>query len=296
MCHEVITIALCAPTKAPSLSFTCGKLHMIAQQRHVCDRARGSCVCFFGTCGTVEKNASTSGIDLSAIEKIRCAECTTREDNVGDRRDAKQIIESPLLQRIPIEPTDDFVNKKHSAMLHELWGGARTCPFHLQPDRPRQPSASTVNVQTKRFDERPVTPQTNDESVTKSHSMSRDSVDKGWTSQAATNNSSKSKLSRKSSASPTGIASVDSAVGLGSSRWAPKNLEEAAARSVKNQSPPTQKRPSPLQKQSSPPSQKRIVPAAAPVFVADPGNASKVRHATKKMANMKAFLSGTPMF
>ncbi|KAL2675652.1 hypothetical protein Neosp_011842 [[Neocosmospora] mangrovei] len=295
MCHEIITIALCAPTKAPSLSFTCGKLHMVAQQREVCDRARGSCVCFFGTCGTVEKTASTSGIDLSAIEKIRCAECTTREDNVGDRRDAKQIIESPLLQRIPIEPTDDFVNKKHSAMLYELWGGARTCPFHPQPQMPRQLSTSTVNVQTKRSDERPVTPQTNDESATNSRPMSRDSVDKGWTSQAATNNSSKSKLSRKSSASPTGIASVDSVVGLGSSRWAPKNFEEAAARSIKKQSPP-QKQRSPLHQQSSPPSQKRIVPASTPAFVADPGNASKVRQATKKMANMKAFLSGTPMF
>jgi hypothetical protein len=256
-------------------------------------------VCFFGTCGTIEKNISTSGVDLSAVEKIRCAECTTREDNVGDRRNAKQIIESPLLQRIPIDPMDDFVSKKHSAMLQDLWGGASTCPFHLQPEMPRQPSISAINVQAKRSDERPVTPKTNDESVSKSHSMSHDTVDNGWTSQVATN-SPKDKASRKSSASPTGkdtqhailtvfrltniprpgIASVDSVVGLKSSRWAPKTPEESAERSVK--------------KQPSPP-QKRIVPAPAPVFVADPGNASKVQHATKKMANVKAFLSGTRM-
>ncbi|KAI8691936.1 hypothetical protein LRP88_09197 [Fusarium phalaenopsidis] len=279
MCQEFITIALCAPSKAPSLSFTCGQLHMVAERRHVCDRARGACVCFFGTCGTIEKNISTCGVDLSAVEKIRCAECTTREDNVGDRRGAKQIIESPLLQRIPIDPTDDFVSKKHSAMLQDLWGGASTCPFHLQPEMPRQPSISAVNVQAKHTDERPVTPKTNDESVSKSHSMSHDTVDNGWTSQVATN-SPKDRVSRKSSASPTGIASVDSVVGLKSSRWAPKTPEESVERSVKTQ-------PSP--------SQKRIVPAPAPVFVADPGNASKVRHATKTMANVKAFLSGTRM-
>ncbi|UPK98280.1 hypothetical protein LCI18_009215 [Fusarium solani-melongenae] len=286
MCQEFITIALCAPSKAPSLSFTCGQLHMVAERRHVCDRARGACVCFFGTCGTVEKNISTYGIDLSAVAKIRCAECTTREDNVGDRRDAKQIIESPLLQRIPIDPKDDFVSKKHSAMLQDLWGGASTCPFHLQPEMPRQPSISAVNVQAKRSDERPVTPKSNDESASKSHSMSRDTVDNGWTSQVATN-SPKDKVSRKSSASPTGkdtrhaiLAVVDSVVGLKSSRWAPKSPEESVERSIK--------------KQYSPP-QKRIVPAPAPAFVADPGNASKVRHATKKMANVKAFLSGNRM-
>lgn len=160
-------------------------------------------MCFFGTCGTIEKNISTSGVDLSAIEKIRCAECTTREDNVGDRRDARQIIESPLLQRVAIDPKDDFVSKKHSAMLRELWSGANTCPFHLQPQMPRQPSISSTNAQAKRSDSRPVTPKTNDESVSKPHSMSRDSVDNGWTSQAATN-SPKDKLSRKSTASPTG--------------------------------------------------------------------------------------------
>lgn len=306
MCQEDITIALCAPSKAPALSFTCGKLHMVAQQRHVCNSARGPCVCFFGTCGVIEKNIATSGIDLSAVEKVRCAECTIREDNVGDRRTPQEIIESPLLQRIPIDPKDAFVTKKHAAMLHELWKNAPNCPYHAQATMALQRPASVVATEPNRSNERPATPKTHEEPTSNSPSMSHDTVDDGWTAPIASS-SQKDNSSRKSSASPTGkdiqhntstvlqstnlprpgIASIDSTVGLKSSRWAPKTAEQPVQRFTKQQ--PAQR----LTKQQPPPPQmqmqKRSPPT--PVFVPDAGNASKVRDATKKMANVKAFLT-----
>ncbi|KAJ4318714.1 hypothetical protein N0V84_006707 [Fusarium piperis] len=276
MCQEHITIALCAPSKAPSLSFTCGKFHMVAEQRHICNRARGPCMCFFGTCGVIEKNVGVSGIDLSTVRKVRCAECTVREDNVGDRRTPKEIIESPLLQHIPIDPKDTFVTKKHTAMLHELWGNTSTCPYHVQPAMAIQSPVSTAKVETKQSNGRPTTPKTIEEPASKSPTMSHDTVDDGWSAPIASS-SQRDKLSRKSSASPTGIASLDSTVGLKSSRWAPKASEQPVQRPAKQQPAPLQ-----TQKRSSPPQ----------VFVPGAGNASKVRDATKKMANVKGFLTG----
>lgn len=137
MCLEVITLAHCAPQNPPALSFTCGKLHMVAGSRSVCSRARGPCVCFFGTCGTVERDVGTTAVDFTALTKIRCAHCTTREDAVGDRRNGKEIIESPLLQRPALSLDDDQAFPKHYATLKELWGGRPTCPFHsgIKPER-----------------------------------------------------------------------------------------------------------------------------------------------------------------
>ncbi|KAM0548178.1 hypothetical protein ACHAPJ_009976 [Fusarium lateritium] len=60
-------------------------MHMVAQNRTVCDGAHGTCVCFFGTCGSVVRDVTTNGIDLADIAKVRCASCTVREDAVGDR-------------------------------------------------------------------------------------------------------------------------------------------------------------------------------------------------------------------
>ncbi|RSL60107.1 hypothetical protein CEP53_005562 [Fusarium sp. AF-6] len=307
MCKEFITIALCAPAKAPSLSFTCGRFHMIAARRLVCDRARGACSCFFGTCGVTEKITDTIGIDMSSVSKIRCAECTMREDNVGDRRTPQQVIDSPLLQRIAIDPRDDFMNKKHAAMLRDLWGNQSSCPFHVDAEMAKQPLASVVTDERKNSNNRPFTPQSRDALVSKSPSMSRDTVDNGWSSAGSTS-SPKDKASRKSNASPTGIASVDSLVGLKSSRWATAP-DEPAKRPMRKQPSPLQKQFSPQQRQPSPQQQRQSSPqqqrqpspqqqrrAPAPVFVPNPTNTTKVRDATKKMADMKGFLTGSRVF
>ncbi|RSL84037.1 hypothetical protein CEP51_004153 [Fusarium floridanum] len=304
MCKEFITIALCAPAKAPSLSFTCGRFHMVAARRLVCDRARGACSCFFGTCGITEKITDTIGIDMSSVSKIRCAECTMREDNVGDRRTPQQVIDSPLLQRIAIDPRDDFMNKKHAAMLRDLWGNQSSCPFHVDLEMAKQPLVPAVTDERNNSENRPFTPQSQDALVSKSPSMSRDTVDNGWSSAGGTS-SPKDKASRKSNASPTGIASVDSLVGLKSSRWATAS-DEPAKRPMRKQPSPLQKQFSPHQRQPSPQQQRQSSPqqqrqsspqkqrrAPAPVFVPNPTNTTKVRDATKKMADMKGFLTGS---
>ncbi|KAF7558425.1 hypothetical protein G7046_g5741 [Stylonectria norvegica] len=131
MCREVITIAICAPQSAPALSFACGKLHLVAGQRLVCKDAKGSCVCYFGTCGIVERDVlSASSSDLSEVNKVRCIQCTIREDNINDRRPALQVLDSPLLQRAPI-PKNNI--QQHMVMLSKLWGNKPTCPFHIVP-------------------------------------------------------------------------------------------------------------------------------------------------------------------
>ncbi|KAJ4122739.1 hypothetical protein NW768_010181 [Fusarium equiseti] len=127
MCVETITIAQCAPLNPPEMSFTCGKLHMVAHNRVVCDLSRGSCICFFGTCGTVTRVVPTDGVDLNSVTKVRCASCTTREDNVGDRRQDREILESALLQR-PVIP--DAAWEEHSSLLKKLWHSKHTCPYH----------------------------------------------------------------------------------------------------------------------------------------------------------------------
>ncbi|KAF4966336.1 hypothetical protein FSARC_5964 [Fusarium sarcochroum] len=129
MCRESITIAQCAPHNPPVLTFNCGKMHMVAQDRLVCDSARGTCVCFFGTCGSVVRDVTTSGIDLADIAKVRCASCTVREDAVGDRRKGQEILESVLLERPAVGKSD---LEKHSARLTELWRNKSGCPYHTK--------------------------------------------------------------------------------------------------------------------------------------------------------------------
>ncbi|KAL4723574.1 hypothetical protein ACLX1H_009212 [Fusarium chlamydosporum] len=166
MCVEKVTIAQCAPPTSPTLSFTCGKLHMVAQDRIVCDDACGNCVCFFGTCGTIGRDIPTDGIDLSDVAKIRCASCTGREDIVGDRRKDQEILESALLMR-------PAVNKEaweeHAKLLKKLWHSKSACPYHPE-DKSREFKAAKakpttpepakehvwVEVDTKPVDTKPV--------------------------------------------------------------------------------------------------------------------------------------------
>ncbi|KAF7544855.1 hypothetical protein G7Z17_g9635 [Cylindrodendrum hubeiense] len=145
MCRETIALAICAPQNPPALSFTCGKLHMVSGHRAVCTRARGPCVCFFGTCGTVERDVTTTAVDFAVLTKLRCAQCTTREDDVGDRRKGREIIESPLLQRPALSRDDDQVYRKHYATLKELWGGEPSCPYHPLPDLAQASSELSVH-------------------------------------------------------------------------------------------------------------------------------------------------------
>ncbi|KAM0246861.1 hypothetical protein ACHAP5_004483 [Fusarium lateritium] len=141
MCRESVTIAQCAPLDPPLLSFTCGKLHMVAQDRIICEKAEGKCVCYFGTCGLVKREVTTSGVDLGDIAKIRCAICVVREDNVGDRRSGREILESPLLERPAI---DKAGKENHARLLNSLWRGKAACPYHSE-DMPESSISHAMN-------------------------------------------------------------------------------------------------------------------------------------------------------
>ncbi|KAM0365766.1 hypothetical protein ACHAPK_009287 [Fusarium culmorum] len=144
MCVETITIALCAPQSTPHLSFTCGNLHLVAEDRVVCDSAVGDCICYFGTCGKVTREVPTGGIDFSAISKVRCTTCTAREDEVGDARKNREILESVLLGR---PATNDADWDQTSKRLQQLWHQKSACPYHVQGSVPK--AKATVNKPAK---------------------------------------------------------------------------------------------------------------------------------------------------
>ncbi|KAG5776328.1 hypothetical protein H9Q73_009988 [Fusarium xylarioides] len=76
MCRETVTITQCAPEGAPVLAFYCAKLHLVAKDCIVCDAAKGKCICFFGSCGAIDREIPTKGINLNNVIKTRCAKCT----------------------------------------------------------------------------------------------------------------------------------------------------------------------------------------------------------------------------
>ncbi|KAL7908272.1 hypothetical protein GGI35DRAFT_453756 [Trichoderma velutinum] len=129
MCKEFITIAICAPQKAPSMSFTCGQLHLVAERRQVCDKATGSCLCFVGTCGALESIPSSEGIPIASLKSIRCVACTAREEEVGDRRSNGELIGSPLLTRTAIKSPEEEQN--FNKIIKGLWNGKEECPYHI---------------------------------------------------------------------------------------------------------------------------------------------------------------------
>ncbi|KAL7794148.1 hypothetical protein V8C43DRAFT_305182 [Trichoderma afarasin] len=128
MCKEYTTIAICAPQKAPSMSFTCGQLHQVVDRRQVCDKATGSCICFIGTCGVLESIPTTLAIPIASLKSIRCVACTAREEEIGDRRSNEELIDSPLLTRAAVKSPEDMQHFKE--IIKSLWNGEAECPYH----------------------------------------------------------------------------------------------------------------------------------------------------------------------
>ncbi|KAI1013369.1 hypothetical protein LB503_001432 [Fusarium chuoi] len=142
MCRESITIAQCAPEVSPVLAFYCAKLHLVAKDRVVCDAARGKCICFFGSCGGIDREIPTKGINLGNIVKARCAECTPREHRVGNGIPAQQILESVLLR------STDAQNgwEERSKLVSELWLNKTACPYHVDTSTEPATPAAEVNI------------------------------------------------------------------------------------------------------------------------------------------------------
>ncbi|KLP03525.1 uncharacterized protein LW94_8936 [Fusarium fujikuroi] len=143
MCSETITVAQCAPKVSPVLAFYCAKLHLVAKERIVCEAAKGKCICFFGSCGAIDREIPTKGINLSDIVKARCAECTPREHRVGNGIPAQQILESVLLR------SADAQNgwEERSKLVSELWLNKTACPYHVDTSaEPATPVAEVINI------------------------------------------------------------------------------------------------------------------------------------------------------
>ncbi|KAF5593179.1 cytochrome P450 monooxygenase [Fusarium pseudocircinatum] len=143
MCRETITIAQCAPEVSPVLAFYCAKLHLVAKDRIVCDAAKGKCICFFGSCGAIDREIPTKGINLGEVVKARCAECTPREHRVGDGIPAQQILESVLLRSTNGQNGWD----ERSKLLSELWLNKTACPYHVDTSaEATAPVANVINI------------------------------------------------------------------------------------------------------------------------------------------------------
>ncbi|KAF5714683.1 cytochrome P450 monooxygenase [Fusarium mundagurra] len=143
MCRETVTIAQCAPKVSPVLAFYCAKLHLVAKDHTICDAAKGKCICFFGSCGTIDREIPTKGINLSELVKARCAECTPREHRVGNGIPAQQILESVLLR------STDGQNgwEERSKLVSELWLNKTACPYHVDTNTTKPaPIAEVINI------------------------------------------------------------------------------------------------------------------------------------------------------
>ncbi|KAF5982371.1 hypothetical protein FBULB1_4325 [Fusarium bulbicola] len=140
MCRETITIAQCAPEVSPVLAFYCAKLHLVAKDRILCDAAKGKCICFFGSCGSIDRQIPTKGISLEEIVKARCAECTPREHRVGNGIPAQQILESVLLR----SADDQNGWEERSKLVSSLWLNKTACPYHV--DNSTEPVAPISEV------------------------------------------------------------------------------------------------------------------------------------------------------
>ncbi|KAK7425141.1 hypothetical protein QQX98_000055 [Neonectria punicea] len=270
MCREAITLAICAPQNPPLLSFTCGKLHLVAGHRDVCADARGPCICFFGTCGVVERDFSTVAVDFTAMTKLRCAHCTLREDAVGERRSAQEILESPLLQRhaLPVGDTGSF--RKHQDILKGLWGGESSCPFHVVPDLEVEETIETA-VEEEADEMTPMsavevtTPENTIEPPAKPADVASQSIVEATAPEMTTSSSPRPEM-------VNGLENgLESGLGLKSSRWA-------------NATSPEKATPSPKPRPSRLPEPSRRASTVAK-------DSSKLRDAARHIATAKSFLA-----
>ena len=96
-------------------------------------------MCFFGTCGNIDRVHNPTPIEFSSLEKIRCTICSDREDATGHRRDGLAMVESKLLTRVPI-PEDCL--HLHFEVLKSIWKGADHCNLQHTPSAASSGSVS----------------------------------------------------------------------------------------------------------------------------------------------------------
>ncbi|RFU72576.1 benzoate 4-monooxygenase [Trichoderma arundinaceum] len=129
MCKEFLSIAICAPKKGTPDDFYVWE----AASR---GREKGAGV------------SSSEGTPLSLVKSIRCVTCTSREEEVGDRRSKEELVDSPLLTRATIQSPAEM--EEFKSIINTLWGGKDQCPFHtLSAIREENAEASDEHASNK---------------------------------------------------------------------------------------------------------------------------------------------------
>lgn len=148
MCQLTVSIALCAPKEPPASSFTCGRLHLISGDYKVCNKAAGPCICFIGTCGSLAKATPTACVELTELPKVRCLQCTKKEDETGEKRTGLELLESRLLEKfaVPAKGLDHYIT-----LLRAVWGH-RTCPFHGEINAANEEVPEETKLETEKHE------------------------------------------------------------------------------------------------------------------------------------------------
>ncbi|PTB53312.1 hypothetical protein M431DRAFT_509601 [Trichoderma harzianum CBS 226.95] len=295
MCKEYTTIAICAPQKAPSMSFTCGQLHQVVDRRQVCDKATGSCICFVGTCGTLETVPSTLSIPIASLKSIRCVACTAREEEIGDRRSNEELIDSPLLTRAAVKSPEDMQHFKE--IIKSLWNGEEECPYHTM--MATREKTSDTPIITKHASDVDIGKDADIDISIEVHTAGlQEDIDDGNISEASSNATHGSNGSLTSNLSQQSNKKKDNSglgrkVGLQASIWAnaPAKTPERKKHigSPKSRSPVKRQKPVAPQGQKpvAPQGQKPVVPQEQKPAVAQ---AKKTKMNLPQIAAAKSFL------
>ena len=223
MCNQTISIAVCAPQNPPELSVTCGRLHLFSKSTEICGNAAGSCRCFLGTCGTLEKITSATSIELRDLPKVRCLECTHKQDQIGIKRTAKEFIESALLEKFP---TSAGELEQYKTTLLAFWG-SETCTFNHRPVGTKPPMTQTRESQPKEATAKATDDSTPNRGVWKNKSPDVQAVSAPKPTVRLPPQSPASPKANQtlSEQSKTPTKSTNSGGGLERSRWAPASRE-----------------------------------------------------------------------
>ncbi|CAM1500467.1 Fc.00g096290.m01.CDS01 [Cosmosporella sp. VM-42] len=282
MCREFMGIAICAPVGRQLLQYNCGRLHLVAAKRQNCKFAYDKCVCYFGTCGHIDRDTAPVIIDLPDIDQVRCSDCTTMNSEVGIRRQGREILESPLLVKVPAPFSDAEACAKHISMLAELWGNESHCPYHetkmsdstesTESTESPEPAGPSVRLHPAKGPTDMDWIRVSTSAVTTKVPKPEELLPYGATKKDEEHGPEAEQflamsLEMQPTADSAGqspeetMDSVKPDVGLKTSHWAPGN---------------------PLQKTARP-----NIPAATPM------NTAKVRDATRKISGARAFLNGS---
>ncbi|UKZ78496.1 hypothetical protein TrVFT333_006236 [Trichoderma virens FT-333] len=214
MCKEFLTIAICAPRRL-----------------HPCP--------------------SLADSFISSQNDDRCAACTSREEEVGDRRTNEELIESPLLTRTAIKSSEQKI--KFDEIIKDLWNGKEHCPYHVLSTV--REGSNSFPVTSKNLSDMEMDKEEDKDGVEKSLTASSgEDVISDNVSEASSNATHGSNGSLNSNASQESkkkdTIDLGRKVGLQASIWA--NAPDKSPKGIKHTSSPQVQSPVKRQKAATP--------------------------------------------